>query len=105
MLHGVGEYENTPLPDIILLDLNLPKINGMEVLSKIKEDARLRLIPVIVLTISEREEDMAEAYDLGAATYMTKPVDPEDFTRLVQTILYYWRGARLPFEPRGPATE
>mgnify|MGYP000417058807 CR=1 FL=1 len=73
-----GEFEDTPRPDLILLDINLPKINGLEVLTKIKEDERLRRIPVIVLTISEREEDMVKAYDSGAAssvsyTHLTLP--------------------------------
>jgi CheY-like chemotaxis protein len=98
MLYGVGEFESIPLPDVVLLDINLPKINGLEVLAKIKEDPRLRRIPVIILTISEREEDMVKAYESGAASYMTKPVDSKDFERLVQTILDYWRLAHLPSE-------
>ena len=90
-----GEFEDTPRPDLILLDINLPKINGLEVLGKIKEDERLRRIPVIVLTISEREEDMVKAYDSGAASYMTKPVDSKDFERLIQTVQDYWKIARI----------
>jgi len=89
-----GEFEDTPRPDLILLDINLPKINGLEVLAKIKEE-RLRRIPVIVLTISEREEDMVKAYDSGAASYMTKPVDSKDFERLIQTVQDYWKIARI----------
>jgi len=89
-----GDFEDTPRPDLILLDINLPKINGLEVLAKIKQDERLRRIPVIVLTISEREEDMVKAYDSGAASYMTKPVDSKDFERLIQTVQDYWRIAR-----------
>jgi len=95
-LHRRGEFEDAPRPDLILLDLNLPKITGLEVLAKVKEDDRLRRIPVIVLTISEREEDMVKAYDSGAASYMTKPVDSKDFERLIQTVQDYWRIARLP---------
>lgn len=97
-LYGQGEFEDAPRPDLILLDLNLPKINGLEVLTKIKEDDRLKRLPVIVLTISEREEDMAKAYDSGAASYMTKPVDSKDFERLIQTVQEYWRIARVPSE-------
>ncbi len=97
-LYGQGEFEDAPRPDLILIDLNLPKINGLEVLTKIKEDDRLKRLPVIVLTISEREEDMAKAYDSGAASYMTKPVDSKDFERLIQTVQEYWRIARVPSE-------
>jgi len=97
-LHREGEYEDAPKPDLILLDLNLPKIGGLEILDKIKQDEKLRRIPVIVLTISEREEDMIRAYDSGAASFMTKPVDSKDFERLIQTVQDYWRIARLPTE-------
>ncbi|MCX6096282.1 MAG: response regulator [Candidatus Bipolaricaulota bacterium] len=97
-LHREGEFEDVPRPDLILLDLNLPKINGLEVLAKVKEDERLRRIPVIVLTISEREEDMVKAYDSGAASYMTKPVDSKDFERLIGTVQDYWRIAKIPPE-------
>jgi len=97
-LYGQGEFEDAPRPDLILLDLNLPKINGLEVLAKIKEDDRLKRLPVIVLTISEREEDMVKAYNSGAASYMTKPVDSKDFERLIQTVQEYWRIARIPSE-------
>ncbi len=94
-LYQTGEFADTPRPDLILLDLRLPKIGGLEVLAKIKDDERLRRIPVIVLTESEREEDMVKAYDSGAASYMTKPVDSKDFERLIQTVQDYWRIARI----------
>jgi len=94
-LHQTGEFADTPRPDLILLDLRLPKVGGLEVLAKIKKDDRLRRIPVIVLTESEREEDMVKAYDSGAASYMTKPVDSKDFERLIQTVQDYWRIARI----------
>lgn len=94
-LYQKGEFVDTPKPDLILLDINLPKINGLEVLAKVKEDERLRRIPVIVLTISEREEDMVKAYDSGAASYMTKPVDSKDFERLIQTVQDYWKIAQI----------
>ena len=91
-----GEYEDAPRPDLILLDLNLPKVDGLDVLAKIKEDEKLRRIPVIVLTISQQEQDMIRAYDSGAASYMNKPVDSKDFERLIQTVQDYWKIARIP---------
>jgi CheY-like chemotaxis protein len=97
-LYRQGEFEDAPRPDLILLDLRLPKIDGLEVLAKIKNDNRLRRIPVIVLTISTSQEDMVRAYDSGAASYMTKPVDSKDFERLIQTVQDYWRVARTPPE-------
>jgi len=97
-LYHEGKFEDAPRPDLILLDLNLPKIGGLEVLAKIKQDNKLRRIPVIVLTISDREEDMVRAYDSGAASYMTKPVDSKDFERLIQTVQDYWKIARIPAE-------
>ncbi len=97
-LYQQGDFEDAPRPDLILLDLNLPKIKGLEVLAKIKADEHLRRLPVIVLTISEREEDMVKAYDSGAASYMTKPVDSKDFERLIQTVQDYWQIARVPPE-------
>ena len=97
-LYQQGDFEDAPRPDLILLDLNLPKIKGLEVLAKVKADEHLRRLPVIVLTISEREEDMVKAYDSGAASYMTKPVDSKDFERLIQTVQDYWQIARVPSE-------
>jgi len=97
-LYRQGEFEDAPRPDLILLDLRLPKIDGLEVLAKIKDDNRLRRIPMIVLTISTSQEDMVKAYDSGAASYMTKPVDSKDFERLIQTVQDYWRVARTPPE-------
>jgi len=97
-LYQQGDFEDAPRPDLILLDLNLPKIKGLEVLAKIKAEEHLRRLPVIVLTISEREEDMVKAYDSGAASYMTKPVDSKDFERLIQTVQDYWQIARIPSE-------
>jgi two-component system response regulator len=78
------------LPGLILLDLNLPKVDGRELLEKIKADRRLKLIPVIALTASTREEDILRTYDLGVNTFISKPVRFEDFIRVVTTIRDYW---------------
>ncbi|MEA1870758.1 MAG: response regulator [Candidatus Bipolaricaulota bacterium] len=99
-LHRKEKFEDAPRPDLILLDLRLPGggIDGLEVLAEIKQDDKLRRIPVIVLTGSTREEDMVRAYDSGAASYMTKPVDSRDFERLIQTVQDYWKIAEIPAE-------
>jgi CheY-like chemotaxis protein len=79
-----------PRPDIILLDLRLPKVDGLEVLRRIKEDAVLRRIPTVVLTTSAAEADMLSAYDHGAGSYLVKPVDFEKFSGLMETFGFYW---------------
>jgi chemotaxis family two-component system response regulator Rcp1 len=79
-----------PKPSLILLDLNLPKVDGREVLEKIKADRKLKRIPVVVLTVSSREEDVARCYDLGVNTFITKPVRFEDFVEVVKVIKQYW---------------
>ena len=89
ILFGV-KNGNVPKPGLILLDLNLPKVNGHEVLEKIKADPKLRRIPVIVLTASTREEDIVRTYDLGVNTFISKPVEFKDFIRMVTTIKEYW---------------
>jgi CheY-like chemotaxis protein len=81
---------NGALPGLILLDLNLPKVDGREVLSRIKSDVDLRRIPVIVLTTSTREEDVVRSYDLGVNTFISKPVRFEDFIKVVAAIQEYW---------------
>ena len=93
-------FEAAPRPDIILLDLNLPRMDGREVLATIKADASLRLIPVVVLTTSQAEEDVLRAYRLNANCYVTKPVDLEQFIRIVQAIEDFWLTVvRLPTAP------
>jgi len=83
-------YENTPRPDLILLDLNLPKKNGRVVLEEIKADDRLRDIPVVILTTSQADVDVIHVYNLHANRYITKPVDFEQFTAVVQAIDHFW---------------
>ena len=96
-LHRDTGYADSPVPDLILLDLNLPRKNGLEVLSEIKEDERLRVIPVIVLTSSRAEEDILEAYHHHANCYIAKPVNLDAFLRVVLTIEEFWLGiVQLP---------
>ncbi|TWP45600.1 response regulator [Lentzea tibetensis] len=85
-LRRQGEHSNAPRPGLILLDLNLPRKDGREVLAEIKEDAELRSIPVVVLTTSEAEEDILRSYSLHANAYVTKPVDFERFIEVVRQI-------------------
>ncbi|MEO3812027.1 response regulator [Sphaerisporangium sp. B11E5] len=85
-LRQEGEYADTPRPDLILLDLNLPRKDGREVLEDIKADADLRSIPVVVLTTSEAEEDILRSYHLHANAYVTKPVDFDQFIKVVRQI-------------------
>jgi two-component system, chemotaxis family, response regulator Rcp1 len=89
-LRREGKYRSVPRPDIILLDLNLPKKDGREVLQEIKTDGELKRIPVVVLTTSKAEEDVLRTYDLHANCYVTKPVDLEKFMVVVQTIDSFW---------------
>ena len=96
-LHRQGKYAGAVQPDLILLDLNLPKKDGREVLAEIKADPRLRRIPVVVLTTSSAEEDILKTYDLHANCYITKPVDLEQFMRVVKSIEDFWISVvRLP---------
>ncbi|WP_086668656.1 response regulator [Lentzea kentuckyensis] len=85
-LRRQGQYENAPRPGLILLDLNLPRKDGREVLSEVKADAELRSIPVVVLTTSEAEEDILRSYSLYANAYVTKPVDFDRFIEVVRQI-------------------
>jgi CheY-like chemotaxis protein len=85
-LRKEGSYADVPTPDLILLDLNLPKMDGREVLAAIKEDEKLRAIPVVILTTSEAEEDVLRSYSLHANAYVTKPVDFERFIEVVKRI-------------------
>ncbi|MGQ9699801.1 MAG: response regulator [Candidatus Bipolaricaulaceae bacterium] len=90
------EHVHAPRPNLVLLDLRLPKKSGLEVLEEIKKEEKLRKIPVVVLTVSTDEEDMVRAYDSGAAGFLQKPASPEEFDRLLTTVWEYWRIAKLP---------
>lgn len=83
-------YEGKPTPDLILLDLNMPRKDGREVLAEVKGDPELKLIPVVVLTTSEGERDMVKSYDLHANAYVVKPIDLDRFIEIVQAIEHFW---------------
>ncbi|MCP2520886.1 response regulator [Candidatus Aminicenantes bacterium AC-708-M15] len=89
-LRKKGKYSNAPRPDLILLDLNLPKKNGRDVLAEIKNDSELKRIPVVVLTTSSAEEDIIKSYEYHANCYITKPVDFEQFIKVVKKIEDFW---------------
>jgi CheY-like chemotaxis protein len=96
-LRRQGEYSDAPRPDLILLDLNLPRKDGRQVLEEIKDDAELRTIPVVVLTTSEAEEDILRSYSLHANAYVTKPVDFDRFIEVVRQIdEFFVEVVRLP---------
>ena len=99
-VHRRDEHADAPRPDLVLLDLNLPKVDGLEVLEEIKSDPELRRIPVVVLTGSKAEEDIVESYDRHTNAYLTKPIDPEEFVALVQSFESFWLSlVKLPPKP------
>jgi two-component system, response regulator len=87
-----GKYagQDHPLPNLVLLDLKLPKVDGIEVLQKLKADRKLKLIPIVVLTSSKEETDVIKSYDLGVNSYIRKPVDFDQFVDTVKQIGFYW---------------
>ncbi|MBZ2165703.1 response regulator [Methanobacterium spitsbergense] len=89
-LNKEKKFDNAPTPDLILLDLNLPGKDGREVLEEIKKDNKLKSIPVVVLTTSKAEEDIIKSYDLHANSYITKPVDFDQFIKVVKSIEDFW---------------
>ena len=92
-LFGTGQYEKRDLsimPAVILLDLKLPKVDGLEVLRRLRADDRTRLLPVVMLTSSKEEQDIVSSYDLGANSYIHKPVDFDRFTQAVEQLGLYW---------------
>ena len=89
-LHRKGKFSKMPLPDLILLDLNLPRKDGRQVLAEIKEDAILKHIPVVVLTTSKADEDIIKTYNLHANAYITKPVDLNRFAEIIHVLNEFW---------------
>lgn len=89
-LRREGKYKDAPRPDIVLLDLNMPRKDGREVLAEMKSDELLKRIPVVVLTTSEAEQDILRTYDLHANCYLTKPVDLEQFISIVKSVEDFW---------------
>lgn len=96
-LRREGDYAHVPTPELILLDLNMPRMDGRQFLRKIKDDPILHTLPVVVLTTSDAERDMLDSYDHFAAGYIVKPVDVDDFIKVVRGIGDYWINlVRLP---------
>lgn len=101
-----GIYAKAPRPDMVLLDLNMPKMDGREVLAEIKGDEQLKTIPTVILTTSEAEGDVVKSYELQANCYLTKPVQLEAFENLVKSINDFWlTKVRLPKQEPGAAPE
>ena len=97
LLRREGSYRNAQRPDLILLDLNLPTINGREVLAEIKSDPDLRRIPVVILTSSEDDRDVVESYNLHANAYVVKPVDLDRYMQVIKAVEGFWLGfVKLP---------
>jgi two-component system, chemotaxis family, response regulator Rcp1 len=104
-LHHEGAYAGSPRPDVILLDLNLPKMDGREVLAHVKGDFSLKLIPTVVLTTSDSENDILQSYQLQANCYLSKPVELEEFESLVRSINDFWlTKVKLPQQPQGKSS-
>ncbi len=98
-LRQEGKYADKPRPDLVLLDLNMPRKDGQDVLKELQDDADLCRIPVVVLTSSESEEDIARSYELNANAYLTKPVDFDGFTEIVNRMENFWfKVVKLPEE-------
>ena len=89
-LHKSGPYANAPTPDLILLDLNMPRMNGREVLTEISKDEKLRHLPVIILTTSQQDEEILKMYQLRCSSYIVKPVNFDQFLHVIQTFGDYW---------------
>ena len=101
-LRHEGAYALAPRPDLTLLDLNMPRMDGREVLARIKGDASLKTIPTVILTTSEADSDITKSYQLQANCYLTKPVQLDDFEQLVRMINDFWlNAAKLPHHEIG----
>jgi CheY-like chemotaxis protein len=102
-LYREAGYEDAPRPDLILLDLNMPKTDGREVLARIKEDADLRRIPVVILTTSRTQEDVARSYEHQANCYISKPINLDKFIEVIQAVNDFWLTVvSLPPEGKNP---
>ena len=98
-LNSQGEYadkEKYPMPDLMLIDINMPKMGGFELLEKMKADEKLKLIPAVMLTSSKNEEDVARSYSNGAAAYIPKPLGHKEFLKLVDAFNFFWQIVKLP---------
>ena len=96
-LRRQGQYSDAPLPGLVLLDINMPKMNGLEVLEEIKADPDIKHLPVVMLTTSERENDIVHSYEFGACSYIKKPVQLSDFRDTLRRFELYWAlVARIP---------
>ena len=108
-LHGRGDFAclaGVPMPGLILLDLNMPRMDGREALARIKEDPRFRRIPIVILTTSKAEEDILRTYDLGVNSYVTKPVDFGALVDLMKTLGRYWlEVVELPHREAEPCAD
>lgn len=92
-LHGTGKHagrDPSVLPELVLLDLNLPKLSGLEVLKRVREDARTKLLPVVILTTSNEDRDKISSYTLGANSFIRKPVDFQQFSEAIRQLGVYW---------------
>jgi chemotaxis family two-component system response regulator Rcp1 len=89
-LYARGKFKGVPRPDLVILDLNLPRKDGREVLAEIKSDAELKHIPVVIMTISQAEEDIFKSYNLHANCYVTKPIDLNQFIKVIKSIENFW---------------
>lgn len=98
---ALARLNGESLPDLMLLDLKLPRVSGLEVLERCRKDARLRTIPIVVLTSSQSNEDIARAYALGANSYLVKPIDAAEQKAMVKALIAYWLG--LNKVPEAPA--
>jgi len=96
-LYKIGEYVHAPTPNLVILDINLPKVNGLDILKNIKSNDNLKIIPVIIFSTSESEKDIEESYELNANTYITKTFDIQQLFKKIRMVADYWfKTAELP---------